>query len=248
MINYKRTQHLNQFLLTVPNISTICNSLATHFLPGFNIKHLRLSWLSPEDELEIIGEYGYLQSADEADPNGVQIGRIVPSKIWRSATDNESIVLGLRMKETQWSPDFRHYVLPMVSSGLTLGFVSFCFEPGMDDQERIIDFEAIIENYGSTLTLYFKLERELRRREMQLIELESLRRVTSAMQAARFAALSSREAQIMHEMAEGRTNKEIAEIVGFSEATIRAEISEIYRILHIHDRGEAVALWRARVK
>ena len=56
------------------------------------------------------------------------------------------------------------------------------------------------------------------------------------------APLTRRETQIMHYIAEGNSNKQIAHILGISEQTIKSHVSAILRKLNANDRAHAVAL------
>jgi DNA-binding NarL/FixJ family response regulator len=54
--------------------------------------------------------------------------------------------------------------------------------------------------------------------------------------------LTQREIQILHYIANGNTNKEVAHILGISDQTIKNHVSAILRKLNANDRAHAVAL------
>ena len=56
------------------------------------------------------------------------------------------------------------------------------------------------------------------------------------------APLTRRETEILNYVAEGNTNKQIADTLGISEQTIKSHISAILRKLNANDRAHAVAL------
>ena len=56
------------------------------------------------------------------------------------------------------------------------------------------------------------------------------------------APLTRRETQILNYVAEGNTNKQIADILDISEQTIKSHVSAILRKLNANDRAHAVAL------
>jgi len=58
------------------------------------------------------------------------------------------------------------------------------------------------------------------------------------------AALTKREQQILSRAAEGAQNREIAQALHLSEATIRAHLRRTYEKLHVHSRAQAVACLR----
>jgi len=64
------------------------------------------------------------------------------------------------------------------------------------------------------------------------------------------ANLSSRQLRVLELMSLGKTNIAIAEIIGYSESTVRQETMAIYRILGVHDRNDAckVAYERGIIK
>jgi len=57
--------------------------------------------------------------------------------------------------------------------------------------------------------------------------------------------LTTRQVQIIHFMADGLTNAEIAKLVLLSESTVRQETIRIFRILKCHTRSEAIVKARA---
>ncbi len=58
---------------------------------------------------------------------------------------------------------------------------------------------------------------------------------------AEAVGLSSREREILDLLVEGRANKEIADRLDVSVHTVRMFIRRIYKKMHVHSRGEAVA-------
>ena len=55
-----------------------------------------------------------------------------------------------------------------------------------------------------------------------------------------FAPLSPREVQILDNIAQGRTNKEVAYALAISEQTVKNHMSSILRKLSVNDRTQAV--------
>jgi DNA-binding NarL/FixJ family response regulator len=52
--------------------------------------------------------------------------------------------------------------------------------------------------------------------------------------------LSSREQEVLHLLVEGKTNKEIASLLGITEATVKCHVSTILMRLNVSDRTQAV--------
>ena len=76
--------------------------------------------------------------------------------------------------------------------------------------------------------------------------LERLRRPPAA-EADPFAELSDQERRILAQMAEGKTNREIADEVFLSDKTVKHYVSSILRKLQVARRSEAAAIW-ARIQ
>ena len=100
------------------------------------------------------------------------------------------------------------------------------------DREQII--EAILSAYkgGNTWTR------------------EALRRVAGALATPRIAAdvdvpLTHRESEVLEQLAEGLTNKEIAMSLGISYETVKEHVQHILRKIGVGDRTQA-AVWAVR--
>ncbi len=56
-----------------------------------------------------------------------------------------------------------------------------------------------------------------------------------------FSELTEQELRVLSYLAEGRTNREIAEILSLGEGTVRNYVSSIFSKLHVNNRAEAAA-------
>lgn len=64
-----------------------------------------------------------------------------------------------------------------------------------------------------------------------------------------FADLTERELEVLHLLAEGHTNAEIAEQLVLSEKTVKGHVSNIFSKLHLQDRTQAaVFAWQQGLK
>ncbi len=68
------------------------------------------------------------------------------------------------------------------------------------------------------------------------------RATATAVQADRLAALSPREREVFHWLAQGKANEEIATILGISPHTVKNHLDHIFQKLGVHNRVEAVRL------
>ncbi|MEM9828654.1 MAG: response regulator transcription factor [Planctomycetota bacterium] len=81
---------------------------------------------------------------------------------------------------------------------------------------------------------------------------EELRRVTGALATPRLTQdvevpLTQRESEVLRQMANGLTNKEIAKILGISYETVKEHVQHILRKIGVSDRTQA-AVWAVRKK
>jgi DNA-binding NarL/FixJ family response regulator len=79
---------------------------------------------------------------------------------------------------------------------------------------------------------------------------EALRRVAGALATPRIAAdvdvpLTHRESEVLEQLAEGLTNKEIAMSLGISYETVKEHVQHILRKIGVNDRTQA-AVWAVR--
>jgi DNA-binding NarL/FixJ family response regulator len=79
---------------------------------------------------------------------------------------------------------------------------------------------------------------------------EELRRVTGALATPRMSAdvevpLTKRESEVLHQLAHGLTNKEIAQVLDISYETVKEHVQHILRKIGVTDRTQA-AVWAVR--
>ncbi len=79
---------------------------------------------------------------------------------------------------------------------------------------------------------------------------EELRRVTGALSTPRMpvdieVTLTQRESEVLHQLAHGLTNKQIAEVLGISYETAKEHVEHILRKIGVSDRTQA-AVWAVR--
>lgn len=79
---------------------------------------------------------------------------------------------------------------------------------------------------------------------------EELRRVTGALATPRIVSdvevpLTQRESEVLHQLANGLTNKEIALALGISYETVKEHVQHILRKIGVSDRTQA-AVWAVR--
>jgi DNA-binding NarL/FixJ family response regulator len=55
--------------------------------------------------------------------------------------------------------------------------------------------------------------------------------------------LTNRETEVLHELAQGRAYKDIANVLKISIDTVRKHLQSIYQKLHVHNRTNAVVIF-----
>jgi NarL family two-component system response regulator LiaR len=69
-----------------------------------------------------------------------------------------------------------------------------------------------------------------------------MRSIFSWLFRGKMKPLSRRETQVLHYLAEGKTDKEIANVLNISPETVKNHVQRIYRKIGVHRRTRA-AVW-----
>jgi len=128
------------------------------------------------------------------------------------------------------------FALPIELSGMTTG--AFLFTLAHEVPSPIFSKEttSMLSNLGGLFMDTKGLSLKPTPTASQSTEIDD----SSAVQE-----LTTRQVRILHLMADGLTNAEIAKIVLLSESTVRQETIRIFRILKCHTRSEAIVKARA---
>lgn len=102
------------------------------------------------------------------------------------------------------------------------------------DPERLIDAVRIVVRGGSLLDP-----------DVTHLVLERMR-VQSAQPADPLQSLSGSERNVLRLIAEGKTNRQIAETLLVSESTVKGHVSSVFQKLHLSRRAEAAAFIASR--
>ncbi|MEY4137496.1 MAG: hypothetical protein RL205_1624 [Actinomycetota bacterium] len=138
-------------------------------------------------------------------------------------------------------------IWPIESRGKHLGAIQLLF----DEKATIAPLEADVEALLSLIALYIQLQlsQGSSRTRWSTVERAMTANGTARTQDRRRASgiseLTERQSLVLDEICAGRTNAQIARIVGFSESTVRQETMAIYRALGVEGRGQAAAMARA---
>ncbi|MCL5036404.1 MAG: response regulator transcription factor [Chloroflexi bacterium] len=185
--------------------------------------------LRQRDDIEVLGEAGKAEDALEMirkhKPDVVLMDIKLPGingieatkQIKKEFPDVEVIMLSMY--------DEDQYVLESVKAGAT-GYVLKDIS-----QEELFNAIDVVHKGGSLIQPYLarKVLASIARGEHTEESKSTLRQ------------LSDREIEVLQSVAEGLTNKEIADKLFISEKTVKAHLRSIFRKLEVGDRAHAVA-------
>jgi len=128
------------------------------------------------------------------------------------------------------------YALPIELSGVTTGAFVFSLSKKVPNPVFSKDVTSMLSSLGGLF---------MDNKGMSLRAPLPATQTDPEDEAAAVQELTTRQVQIIHLIADGLTNAEIAKIVLLSESTVRQETIRIFRILKCHTRSEAIVKARA---
>ncbi len=138
-------------------------------------------------------------------------------------------------------------IWPIASRGERIGAIQLFFDEHSSQSPLTADFEAVV----ALIALYVRLQLSAGMSDTRWSTVDR-RQPTSVSAAAGdrrrpsgIAELTARQSSVLDHICAGRTNAQIAHVVGFSESTVRQETMAIYRTLGVDGRGQAAAMARA---
>jgi NarL family two-component system response regulator LiaR len=201
------------------------------------LKGLRY-YLSAHSEIGLVGEARDAQSAVEGVaehvPDVVLMDLVLPLQPGTEPTDQGGVQATRRICEI--SPHTKVVVLTsfaqdeLILSAIKAGALSYLLKDA--DGETVLD--AIHAAARGEATLHPRIAQRL----MAEVTTPSQRRDPAA-------DLTDRELEVLHLIAQGRSNAEIAAELVITERTVKAHVSNILGKLHLSDRTQAaVYAWR----
>lgn len=190
-----------------------------------------------DGRLHLISFYG-------ANPEDFDIGDS-PISIFENNPASEAVRTG----EIAWSNKaiFRNkpgslLAWPVVSDGRILGVLVGVYEVPFNDKKQELEyFEALASLVGSAIVKYLT---NGRKDGSQNRGLAAPIRLNLENNSA--GTLTERQELILKLIAEGRTNHDIADVLGYSESLIRQETIRIYALLGCSGRAEAAKIFKNR--
>lgn len=195
-------------------------------------------YLNARPDVEIVGEAGDAESAvagaREHVPDVVLMDLVLPLKPGGAPSDQGGVQATRRVRAA--SPHTQVIVLTsfsqdeLIFAAIKAGALSYLLKDA--DAETLLD--AIHAAGRGEAVLHPRIARRL------MMEV-----ATPPKQRDPAAELTPREIEVLHLIAEGRANAEIAEALFITERTVKAHVSNLLSKLHLSDRTQAaVYAWR----
>jgi DNA-binding CsgD family transcriptional regulator len=149
--------------------------------------------------------------------------------LWMSDTEcvERFPLLAQDLTTRPWFGEGSIVVLPVISRGRTVGTVTITFTAGVDQTWGLYER---LNTFAQSLAPWLLL--------LETQEMSKPEQLKPGRRGKLF--VSPREAQILRLVNEGRTNPEIAGDLGYSEATIRADLLRLSKLLDVHGRHDVV--------
>ena len=200
-----------------PAGNEVARAIALNFLLSFDVTKVRISGVRSDDALVFLGDYGFAPSTT---------GASEPSEVWRKRNDAIRFVQ-LNKSGFGFNADLTCAAVQLKIRGITTGVIAMYFAAALN-ANQCQELEEIIVSLVGPISLFFFVRPNI----------PSLG-VVPGMQNNSDAKLTDRQTHILHRIAGGATNHEIAAALGFSVSTIRHETMRIFQILSVSDRQEA---------
>lgn len=149
--------------------------------------------------------------------NGIEATRMIKAEL----PDTEVIILSMYDEE--------EYVRESVKAGAT-GYVLKDIS-----QEELIRNIKVVHSGGSYI------QPSLARKVLQDLASMGKSKSQSPSRELTIRELSDREVEVLQHVADGKSNKEVANALTISEKTVKAHLRSIFRKLEVGDRAQAVA-------
>ncbi len=240
------------FLGGTPNPHSLCRHLTLNVAAETRAVGALIAVLEPDGTLRIAGSFGMADAkfagrASQTVADDSPIAEAIRSgrpTFHASADDIRRSFPDFIVGDTDVMPTA---IWPIVSHGERIGAIQLFFDQHSSESPLTADFEAVV----ALIALYARMQLGAgmsgtrwstvdRRQPTSGSAIVSDRRRPTGIDE-----LTVRQTVVLDHICAGRTNAQIAHVVGFSESTVRQETMAIYRTLGVDGRGQAAALARA---
>lgn len=241
-----------EFLGGTPNPQSLCRHLTLNVAAEARPMAALISVLEINGALRVAGAFGLdddrvaacaAQTMSDESPLTEAIRTGAP-KFHATAAGIQELFPEFARRETCLMPTA---IWPITSRGDRIGAIQLFFDENAMNSPLTADFEAVVALIG----LYVRLQlaggvsstrwSTVDRRQSS----DGVATVNERRRPSGIAELTERQTVVLEHICAGRTNAQIAHVVGFSESTVRQETMAIYRTLGVDGRGQAAAIARA---
>jgi DNA-binding NarL/FixJ family response regulator len=241
-----------EFLGGTPNPHSLCRHLTLSVAAEARPTGALIAVLETSGALRVAGAFG-LDDASLAAREGQNVADLSP--LGESVRSNVATFHPSAASVRELFPEYAvthplaksTAIWPISSKGDRIGAIQLFFDDHTSESPLTADFEAVV----ALIALYVRLQLAMgasHTRWSTADRRQSGGGATAApdrRRASGIAELTARQAVVLDHICAGRTNAQIAHVVGFSESTVRQETMAIYRTLGVDGRGQAAALARA---
>lgn len=226
-------RNLIEFIETAhPTPTQLCNFIAHDTLASFKCSALFITLLHPDEMMRLLAHVGL---PEEDIPNWDVFSVKVDFPVCDAI--NQDDMLWFTNYADAWMtypemtkyiipPNIKSYiVMPLDVEGMAKAVVGMHFDETVRQDPDLLMF---IWTIGAFISIYVS----------QLLRLQEYTNVEESGQYY----FTIRQRQVLQLLADGYTNAQIAQQLGFSESTIRHETMRIYRALQADGRKDAVAI------
>lgn len=240
------------FLGGTPNPHSLCRHLTLSVAAEARPTGALIAVLETSGALRIAGAFG-LDDASLAAREGQTVADLSP--LGESIRSNVPAFHASAASVRELFPEYSasHPVIkptaiwPISSQGDRIGAIQLFFDENPAESPLTADFEAVV----ALIALYVRLQLAVGVSHTRWSTVDrrqasaGVAAVADRRRASGIAELTERQTVVLDHICAGRTNAQIAHVVGFSESTVRQETMAIYRTLGVDGRGQAAALARA---
>lgn len=241
-----------EFLGGTPNPHSLCRHLTLNVAAEVRPTGAMISVLETNGTLRIAGAFGLdddrvaacsAQTMSDETPL-IEAIRTGQPRFYASAEGIRELFPEFTFHEKCLMPTA---IWPITSRGERIGAIQLFFDEGAVVSPLTADFEAVV----ALIALYVRLQlavgishtrwstADRRQSSSATVPVSDHRRPSGINE------LTARQTVVLEHISAGRTNAQIAHVVGFSESTVRQETMAIYRALGVDGRGQAAAAARA---
>lgn len=247
---YHTLMELMDFFSEQPTFQEFSQFLVTNTFSSFDPWGACIAVASHHDHMQLIGSFGlgeglmrqYISSSCIGMPleNDIMVnGKPIKEGSLQAEHDpNHAEKCGLCKALNSQGPN----AVGLISSHRTfMGFFQILFMHPVHSPELIAKMEATLRFMRVVMPI--QVHNHAQGSDL-LAHLDGAGQLHAAVQDSHLPTdeieLSARQTEILHHMAQGKTNSAIAHLIGFSESTVRQETIDIYRRLGVNDRRTAV--------